>query len=77
MPGVVGADKQATLDRRQGVALGIYWAEGKFRKDTILDPATGLMIGARTIYLVAESGIPAKTASSWTSVKTSVVNAAP
>lgn len=37
IPGVVVADKQATLDRRQGVALGIYWAEGKFREeDTIL-----------------------------------------
>lgn len=77
IPGVVVADKQATLDGRQGVALGVSWAEGKFREDIIVDPATGLMIGERTIYLVAEGGIPANTASSWTSVKTSVVNAAP
>lgn len=77
IPGVVVADKQATLDGRQGVALGVYWAGGKFREDIIVDPVTGLMIGERTVYLVAEGGIPANTATSWTAVKTSVVDAAP
>lgn len=77
IPGVVVADKQATLDGRQGVALGVYWGDGKFREDIIVDPVTGLMIGERIMYLVAEGGIPANTASSWTSVKTSVVDAAP
>jgi RNA polymerase sigma-70 factor (ECF subfamily) len=77
IPGVVVADKQATLDGRRGVALGVSWAEGKFREDIIVDPATGLLIGERTMYLVAESGIPANTAASWTAVKTSVVDSAP
>ncbi|MFK0008475.1 CU044_5270 family protein [Paenarthrobacter sp. NPDC090520] len=77
IPGVVVADKQATLDGRQGIALGVAWAGGKFREDIIIDPATGLLIGERTVYLVAESGIPANTASSWTAVRTSVVDSAP
>lgn len=77
IPGVVVADKQATLDGRQGVALGVYWADGKFREDIIIDPANGQMIGERTMFLVDEAGIPANTAADWTSVKTSVVDAAP
>lgn len=77
IPGVVVADKQATLDGRQGVALGVYWAGGKFRNDIIVDPGTGLMIGERTMYLAAEGGIPANTAAAWTSVETTVVDTAP
>ncbi|WP_278253609.1 CU044_5270 family protein [Arthrobacter cavernae] len=77
IPGVVVADEQATLDGRKGVALGVYWAEGKLRQDIIVDPVTGFMIGERTMHLVAMGGIPANTASGWTSVKTSVVDSAP
>jgi len=77
IPGVVVADKQATLDGRKGVALGVYWADGKLRQDIIIDPATGLMIGERTMHLAAMDGIPANTATGWTSVKTSVVDSAP
>ncbi|MFC8038159.1 CU044_5270 family protein [Paenarthrobacter sp. NPDC057355] len=77
IPGIVVADKQATLDGQQGVALGVYFADGKFRDDIIVDPETGQLIGERTVYLVAESGIPANTAAAWTSVRTSVVDSAP
>ena len=77
IPGVVVADRQATLDGRKGVALGIYWADGKFRQDIIVDPATGQLVGERIIYFVAEGGIPANTTAAWTAIKTSVVNSAP
>lgn len=77
IPGVVVADKQATLDGRKGVALGVHWADGKLRQDIIIDPATGLMIGERQVALVAMDGIPANTAFGWTAIKTSVVDSAP
>ncbi|WP_245413108.1 CU044_5270 family protein [Arthrobacter celericrescens] len=77
IPGVVVADKQATLDGRKGIALGIHWAEGKIRQDIIIDPGTGLMIGERMVSLAALDGIPANTAFGWTAVKTSVVDSAP
>ncbi len=77
IPGVVVADKQAALDGRKGVALGVYWADGKLRQDIIVDPATGLMIGEREVALVATDGIPANTAFGWTSIRTSVVDSAP
>ncbi|MFI2562828.1 CU044_5270 family protein [Paenarthrobacter sp. NPDC018779] len=77
IPGIVVAAKQATLDGRQGVALGVHYADGKVRDDIIVNPATGQLIGERTVYLVAEAGIPANTAAAWTSVQTSVVDSAP
>lgn len=77
IPGVTVADKQATIDGRTGVAIGIASPDGGSRQETIIDPATGLLIGERTVMLKDYPGSPAGTIITWTSVRTSVVNAAP
>lgn len=77
VPGVTMVDRQATLDGKTGVAIGIVGPDGRSRRDIIIDPATGLMIGERDVLLKATPDFPAGTATSWTSVRTTVVNAAP
>ncbi|MDQ1059571.1 hypothetical protein QFZ23_003472 [Arthrobacter globiformis] len=70
-------DRQATVDGKTGTAIGIIAPDPGSRTDIIIDPATGLMIGERDVLLKASLGFPAGTAISWTSVSTTVVNAAP
>jgi hypothetical protein len=77
IPGVTVADQQATIDGRTGIAIGIPSPDGGARQETIIDPATGLMIGERNVLLKDYPGFPAGTVTTWTSVRTSVVNAAP
>jgi hypothetical protein len=77
IPGVTLTEQQATLDRRTGVAIGIEGPLGGGRQDIIIDPDTGLMIGERKIALKATADFPAGTATSWSSLQTSVVNKAP
>lgn len=78
IPGVTIVDRQATLDGRTGIAIGI--PKQDVRQEIIIDPATGLLIGERTVLLESTEhipAVPAGTAISWTSVRTSVVDAAP
>jgi RNA polymerase sigma-70 factor (ECF subfamily) len=77
IPGVVVGDRQATVDGRRGIAIGIPSPEGGARTDIVIDPASGLVIGERDVLLKDYPGSPAGTVSTWTSVKTSVVDAAP
>lgn len=77
IPGVTVVDRQANLDGRTGTAIGIEHPGRETRRDIIIDPATGLLIGERHVTLKATSGFPAGTATGWTSVQTSVVNSAP
>lgn len=77
IPGVTVADKQATIDGRTGIAIGIPSPDGGTRQETIIDPATGLLIGERNVLLKDYPGFPAGTITTWTSVRTSVVNTAP
>ena len=77
IPGVTVADKQATIDGRTGVAIGIPSPDGGSRQETIIDPTTGLLIGERNVLLKDYPGFPAGTVTTWTSVRTSVVNTAP
>lgn len=77
IPGVTVADKQATIDGRTGVAIGIASPDGGSRQETIIDPATGLLIGERNVMLKDYPGSPAGTIITWTSVRTSVVDGAP
>lgn len=77
IPGVTVADKQATIDGQTGVAIGIPSPDGGSRQETIIDPATGLLIGERNVMLKDFPGSPAGTIITWTSIRTSVVNAAP
>jgi hypothetical protein len=77
IPGVTVADKQATIDGRAGIAIGIPSPDGGTRQETIIDPASGLLIGERNVVLKDYPGFPAGTITTWTSVRTSVVNTAP
>ncbi|MCB5273727.1 hypothetical protein BJG92_01251 [Arthrobacter sp. SO5] len=77
IPGVSVVDRQATLDGKTGVAIGIDYPDGRSRMDIIIGPATGLLIGEREVMLKADENFPAGTAIKWTSVQTSVVNSAP
>jgi hypothetical protein len=80
IPGVTVNDRQARLDGRTGVAIGISSWGGNLRQDIIVDPQTGLLIGERTVLLRTDDGfpgVPAGTAISWTAIETSVVNSAP
>ena len=77
IPGVVMADKQATVDGRTGTAIGMPSPDGGGRQDIIIDPSSGLVIGERNITLKDYPGAPAGTVQSWTAIKTSVVDSAP
>lgn len=77
IPGVTVGSKQATVDGRTGIAIGIPTPGGGSRRDIIIDPASGLVIGEQDVLLKDYPGAPAGTVSTWTSVKTSVVDAAP
>ncbi|RAM37211.1 CU044_5270 family protein [Arthrobacter globiformis] len=76
IPGVTLSDRQATIDGRTGTAIGIPSPDGAARTDIIIDPASGLVIGEQSV-LLNYLGSPAGTVTSWSSVRTSVVNSAP
>lgn len=76
IPGMSVVDNQATLDGQVGVAIGRVENDSA-RKDILIDPKTGLMIGERTVSLKAFGSIPAGTAVEWTTIRTSVVDSAP
>lgn len=75
--GITVVDKQATVDGRTGIAIGIPSPDGGGRQDIIIDPASGQVIGERNILLKDYPGKPAGTIEGWTSVRTSVVDSAP
>ncbi len=77
IPGVEFVEDQATLDGRTGTAIGRVETNGNFRQDIIVDPDTGLFIGERSTQLTDQYGVPANTATSWTTVTTTVVAEAP
>lgn len=77
IPGVTIGNRQATIDGRTGIAIGIPSPDGGARRDIIIDPISGLVIGEQDVLLKDYPGSPAGTVPTWTSVKTSVVNSAP
>lgn len=77
IPGVEVMDRQATIDGRTGIAIGMAPPEGGARQDIIIDPISGLVIGEQIVTQVDSSIAPAGTVESWTSVQTSVVDSAP
>lgn len=77
IPGVTIGDRQAAVDGRTGIAIGIPSPDGVVRTDIIIDPPSGLVIGEQDVLLKDHPGSPAGTVTSWTSVKTSVVDSAP
>lgn len=72
LPGLEITDRQANLDGRVGMALGMQ--DGQSRQDIIIDPATGSFIGERQVLTDDMDGAPAGTALSSTSLTTAVVN---
>jgi hypothetical protein len=76
IPGVTITEQRATLDGRTGVAIGRD--EGTtFRQEIIIDAATGLFIGERTVTLEGFDEIPTGTVVGWSAVTTSVTDSAP
>lgn len=72
--GVTVVDKQATVDGRTGIAIGIPSPDGGSGQAIIIDPTSGLVIGERDV--VQKEYPDAGTVMSWTSVHTSVVDSA-
>lgn len=77
MPEVTVLDRQATLDGRTGISIGMNKADHLARVEMIIDPDTGLLIGEREVLLEDWAGMPAGTSPAWTAVTTSVVAEAP
>ncbi|MDN3903166.1 CU044_5270 family protein [Arthrobacter sp. YD2] len=77
IPGVTVVDREAALDGRTGISLGMKSSRYEARREIIIDPDTGQLIGEREILLEDLGGIPSGTATAWTAVTTSVVDSAP
>jgi hypothetical protein len=77
IPGVTVTDEQATLDGRKGIAIGRVEDFSHFRHDIIIDPKNGLPIGERQVLTEPLGTMPAGTATTWTTVETSVSDTAP
>jgi RNA polymerase sigma-70 factor (ECF subfamily) len=77
VPGIKVIPGDVTLDGRTGVALGRVESSRAERQDIIIDPATGDLIGERTVQLTSKFNAPAGTAVESTAVTTRVVDAAP
>jgi hypothetical protein len=71
VPGLEITEKVATLDGLTGTAYGMS-AHGR-RDDVIIDPATGDIIGERTIDQDGATGVPAGTVISYVTVSNPVV----
>lgn len=76
IPGVTVTDEQATLDGRKGIAIGRVEDFSHFRHDIIIDPNNGLPIGERQVLTEPRGTMPAGTATTWTTVETSVSDTA-
>ena len=77
IPGVTVTDEQATLDGRKGIAIGRVEDFSHFRQDIIIDPQSGLPIGERQVLTEPLGTMPAGTATTWTTLETSVSDTAP
>lgn len=77
IPGVAITEGQANLNGRTGVAIGHTDSSGIGRKEIIIDPKTGQLIGEREVLNQAYQVIPAGTAIAWTAIETSVSDTAP
>lgn len=63
IPGVTVGDRQAKVDGKTGIAIGIPSPDGVARTDIIIDPTSGLMIGEQDVLLGGLSRLPSATVS--------------
>ncbi|PSL52177.1 hypothetical protein B0I31_1144 [Saccharothrix carnea] len=72
LPGLEVTERQANLDGRVGIALGVD--DGDRRHDIIIDPETGLFLGERQVVTDWLGEFDTGTVVSFTSVTTGVVD---
>lgn len=77
IPGVVVTEDQATLDGQSGISIGRVESESNERQDIIIDPVSGQLIGERKVTLEPIGAVPAGTSTTWTTIRTMVVDSAP
>ncbi|WP_426996852.1 hypothetical protein [Pseudarthrobacter sp. N5] len=78
IPGVTITDEQATLDGRKGIAIGrLEEGLSKTRREIVIEPTTGMLIGERGVLTQPLGTIPAETAITCKDIQTSVSNTAP
>jgi hypothetical protein len=76
IPGVYVAEGEATVDGRTGVAIGRKTNSDSESQQLIIDPATGLLIGTRSVQLIDRQFVPAGIRGNVT-LETTVVDQAP
>jgi hypothetical protein len=80
IPGLKVTEQVANLDGRTGVALGVDPVDGTFRREIIVDPATGEFIGERRTQLKPDdadftrAGVKPGTVTSTSSVHTAIAD---
>lgn len=79
IPGVTITDEQATLDGQTGVSIGRLETENGLRQEIIIDPDSGRLIGEREISVSGHPDMHLEPGDvfGWSTVRTSVVAAAP
>lgn len=77
IPGVTVTADSATLNGNTGVAFGLVEKSTGVRRDLIVAPDTGDLIGEREVTTRPIDLLPANTTSYWTSVTSSVVDQVP
>ncbi|GAB2467082.1 hypothetical protein HD599_000356 [Conyzicola lurida] len=77
MPSIVITEEEATLDGREGTAIGLRGADGDTRQEIVIDPSTGEYIGVRRVTIDGFGEIPPGTALEYTALSTSVVDSVP
>jgi len=61
VPGVEVTASSATVDGRPGVALGRFETVDGERQEIVVDPATGELVGERSVQVTANEAVPAGT----------------
>jgi hypothetical protein len=77
IPGIEVTATETTINGRSGVAIGRLEPHRDQRQEIVIDPATGELLGERTVMTAAKFSAPVGTAWGATTVTTTVVDAAP
>lgn len=77
VPTIDVIERQATIDGRMGVSVGYLEKSSGIRRELIIDPATGTLIGERKVVTEAGSDFPVGTVSGWSTTRATVTETAP